>query len=319
MSRKLIGILLCLILMSPMGDCVAASISVPKQEIYENGKLLVVLKQYEEALQRFEQLGSYQDCIKWKYYCEGMISIYKASEKESGGCISEAKQLIETAYQRFRMLSSNKFENSEQMEVYCTARLYELKGLNQSALDLYASLLGTEDSDERYLRLLDGIPLPTQAPNCETGIQMLPAIPAHTNRSIEALMGPGSDYAKQKHVSLKTETPCFICAKEGNYYLIDLTTEIGKIRCWVSTLRIQRDENKKEPEIGKKKRNGYMLEPQNGLYGPGADYAESGTLIPAGTKILVYDAEGSYTMIELYSLDENALMRLWVPTDSISK
>ena len=320
MIRKMLVVLICLALLSLVNNSFASSgIGQNKQIIYENGKSYFVLNKYEEALQQFQQISDYRDSISWKYYCEGMISIEMANEKESGGCLSETKKLIENAYQRFRILSANQFEESEKLEIYCTARLYELKGLYQSALDLYATLIGIADSDERYFRIINGIPLPTQAPNYDSTVPFLPLIPAHVNKTTETFMGPGSNYQSQKLVSLTTGTSCSIVAREGYYYLVELTTEYGKIRCWTYTLRIERDENKQEPEIGKNKRNGYMLESKKGLYGPSVDYVESETIIPAGTKIIIYESEGLYTMVEFQPIGENALMRLWVPTESISK
>ena len=315
MIRKVVLYLLLLVILSFVMPGFSASITIDKQSIYDKGLRYIDLKDYNNALTQFQQIDNYQDSASWRYYCEGMKAIITANEKQNQAYLSDARKEIEKAAGIFQMLSLAKFEDTEKLAVYCKACQYELQGLYQSAIDLYVGLFGTLDSDIRYFKLIGGYVLPTQAPTEKPLPPIIPSIPAHTDRTLETFLGPGSGYMKQDVVSLNAESTVAICAREGDYYLIEITTGEGKIRCWAFSLRVQRYGDVLEPELGKTKRTGYVMKTETGLYGPGDGYRASDIMIPSGTRVTVFNNEGMYTMVEFVTNNQPA--RMWVPTESI--
>ena len=282
MQRRVLTALLALFLIKSYSTGFADGVSVDKQTVYQNATTYVMLGMYDNALNQFEQIKNYSDSNNWANYCRGMISIEDANRQESNGYINLAIKSIEKAYQYFKLLSGSKFQDSENLSRYCTARLYQLKGLPQPALDEFANLMGTLDSDERCFNIIGGIPLPTQAPDCIPLPAFFPTIAAHSVQKIETYWGPGTDYLKQDIVSINAESNISICGREKNFYLIETTKEDGKVRLWAPTVRILRDENKAEPQIGENSRRATVLNESEALMGPGEDYIKSGTKIQKG-------------------------------------
>lgn len=289
--------------------------------IYESAMDCVLFEEYEEALALFEQLGAFADSANWKSYCAGMVAIRKAGELEKQGYIAEAKDEIQRAMQLFEFLSPIDFnQNSKRLYTYCLARTYELSRMDQKALDLFSELIGVEDSGERYDRLLHGIPLPTQAPSHEVPPVLHP-IAAHVNETISTYLGPGPKYMVQEIVKVNKKTKLGICGKESSYYLIEVQTKKGLIRCWAPAHLIQRDESASEPRVGakNKKRSCSLLETAQAYYGPGEQYSAADTLIEKGTKVTAYEAEGLYTMIECSLANQEKPVRVWVRTECLSR
>nr|MBQ4453926.1 hypothetical protein [Clostridia bacterium] len=318
MRRIVFTILLILFLIIACSNGFTDGISVDKQTVYQNATTYVTLGMYDNALNQFEQIKNYSDSNSWANYCRGMIAINDANLQESTGYIDKAIESIEKAYRYFVLLSGSKFQDSENLSRYCTARRFQLKGLLQSALDEYAELMGSLDSDERYFNIIGGIPLPTQAPECKLS-PSLPSIAAHSVQKIETYLGPGSVYLKQVIVSINVDSKIYICGREQNYFLIETIIDNGKIRLWAPTVRILRDENKSEPQIGEKSRKATVLKESEALMGPGEDYIKSGIIIKKGEKVISFESEGLYTMIEYNDKQSLKPVRLWYLSEYLSK
>ncbi len=288
-----------------------------EQALYEEAMVYMDLEmEYERALEIFEQLGAYSDSSHWKLYCMGKIAIQNANELEKSGFIREAKEEIQRAISYYEFLSPIDFnENSRKLYDYCNARLdeYGNKGISQSALDKYAALIGTEDSMERFLRLQQGIPLPTQVPYTVT----LGAVPAYTESEIETLMGPGKRYAHQETVQVNQYTRISICGKESDYYLIEVQTGRERLRCWALARKIQTDYQSPIPRVGQNGWKSTLKKSVQASYGPGEQYTKTTYTIPKGTVVTAYEAEGLYTMIECFP--EGKLVRIWVKTEALSR
>ena len=124
---------------------------------------------------------------------------------------------------------------------------------------------------------------------------------------------------KQDIVSINAESNISICGREKNFYLIETTKEDGKVRLWAPTVRILRDENKAEPQIGENSRRATVLNESEALMGPGEDYIKSGTKIQKGEKVIAFESEGLYTMIEYNDKQSLKPVRLWYLSEYLSK
>ena len=319
MRRIICVILLTILIVMSWPTCFADSVSIDKQTVYQNAISYVALGKYENALIQFEQIKNYSDSNSWANYCHGMVLIEDANSQESSGYKYLAYKSLEKAYHYFVLLSESKFQDSENLSRYCTARQFQLKGLPQPALDEYANLMGTLDSDERYFNIIEGIPLPTQAPDCILLPSFFPSIAAHPVQKIDTYYGPGTEYIKQDIVLINADSIIYICGREKNYFLLETQIEDGKIRLWAPTIRILRDEDKSEPQIGEKSRQATVLNEAEALMGPGEDYLKSGMIIKKGEKIIAFDSEGPYTMIEYNDKQSLKPVRLWYLTEYLSK
>lgn len=314
--KKIVLVLLLLSLILNNSVCYAGSgASVDKQTVYQSGIIYVSRGEYEEALRLLEQAQDYLDSNSWANYCKGMIAIEAANEYEKTGYREEAVASIEEAAYYFSMLPASLFPDGEKLKRYCSARLKQLQGLSQPAVNEYAKLFGILDSYERYKN--GDIPLPTQVPKSKLPA-FLPLIPAKALRRIATYLGPGNDYAEQTILLINGESNIFICGKEKNYFLMEATTPNGKLRFWAPNLRIARAENTPEPQIGAKSKKAIVLKETKAFMGPGEDYIESGIMIKKGEKVLSFDSEGLYTMIEYNDGQTSKLIRLWVLSEDLS-
>lgn len=317
--KKVCAFLIVLSILASALPAIASQVQVSKSDVYETAQAYVILfGDYESALELFGQLGSYADSATWKMYCMGMITIQKANELEQQGFIREAKEEITQAVSIFEFLSPVDFNNnSKNLFIYCNARLdeYGSQGISQSALDKYATLVGTEDSMDRYLRLIQGIPLPTQAPYSVT----LGSVAAHTEASIDTFLGPGKRYLSQEMIQVNENTRLSICGKEGDYYLIEADTGRGKIRCWALARKIQPDSSANIPRIGTNGWKSTLSQPAQAYYGPGEQYIKADFSISQGTMVTAYDPEGEYTMIECPFQNLGKDGRVWVKTDYLRR
>ena len=303
----------------------ASQIQVSKSDIYDKAltydKALAFVNlfdDYETALDLFTQLGSYKDSPNWKMYCMGKVAINNANELEMKGYISEAKEKIVQAVSYFEFLSPIDFNgNSKKLYIYCTARLdeYGSQEISQAALDKFATLIGTEDSMERYIRLSQGIPLPTQAPYSIA----LPHIAAHASQSVDTYWGPGKRFLRQEIIQVNQYTELSICGKEGDYYLIEAETGKGKIRCWALARKIQKDSSDRESRIGTNGWRSTLNQTTSAYYGPGEQYLKTGFYVRQGTMVTAYDSEGKYTMIECDAPNSDSSVRIWVSTDCLQR
>jgi len=296
--------------------CPAGGAAVDKQSVYQAGLDYASMGMYKNALEQFTAVGAYKDSVSWQFYCQGMIGIENANSFEQLGYLSDATAQVEAAGKYFEILSNSAFRDSERIKRYLSARRYELKGLTQSALDIYAGLLDVLDSGERYLRLLKGTPLPTQAP-VVTLPERLTAYPAHIVRKAVSYFGPGDRYAEQTAVALRSDMAVSILGREDSYYLVEFDSPAGKLRAWVPTIRVRRDGTGTEPEVGGKGKSARVINAAEGLRGPGNEYAKSGVTLTAGQMVTAFEAEGLYTMIEAADA-AGRRMRLWLPTDQLS-
>ncbi len=132
----------------------------------------------------------------------------EASADESQVHIRAARKKVKKAWQYFDPLPAGFNENKEQLILYCRARLNELSGEFQKAIDLYNGLNGIEDSMERFDRLCDNI-----YPNLDEWPIYLEVIrvPAHANKDIKTYLGPGINYMKQTVVQVGSDTVIHIC------------------------------------------------------------------------------------------------------------
>ena len=276
-----------------------------------------MLGMYQSAADEFSKIPGYADSGSWKYYCLGMADIETANDSERAGYISDAISRIESASRYFDLLAGIGFENSEALKQYCSARNYQLKGLTQTALDIYASLLGVLDSGERYWSIVEGTPMATQAP-IQSHPPLFTPIAAHANRKTAIYFGPGDNYLTQEITSINADTKLSICAREGSYYLVEIKISSGKLRAWAPTIRITRDEDKTEVKIGEKPQNAKVINDAEALLGPGQDYLRSGYTLKKGTAVVAYESEGLYTMIQYKDTKRGKLVRLWLLTGNLS-
>ena len=298
----------------------ASQPEIDKESIYKKALAFVHLEEYELALELFEnkELDSYADCSNWRMYCTGMAAIRKANDLEAEGHIREAEAEIRQALSIFEYLSPIDFNgNSGNLYTYCIARMDEYGSTEfpQKAFDLYAKLNGTEDSAERYFRLMRGGTLPTQAPYTVT----LGVVPAHAKSSIETLLGPAKKYMPQAILQVDQFVDLCICGKEGEYYLIEVRKDEICLRCWALARRIQADAAGDIPRVGVNGRKSTVEKLSQAYYGPGEEYAKFDYTISAGTIVTAYEAEGMYTMIECSPERLGKPVRIWVRTDALSR
>ncbi len=302
--------------------CQAGSLSadnIANQEIYQNAKVYFLLGKYQNAADEFKKISGYADSSSWRYYCLGLADIETANEMEKAGYLNEAVGRIDNAADYFDPLAVIGFENSDALKKYCSARKYQAKGLTQTALDLYASLFGVLDSADRYWELTHPNPtnlIPTQAP-VEIIRPRLARIPAHVEKSIYTYLGPGSNYITQNFAAVNASSKLWVCAREGDYNLIEVETSSGTFRAWAPWLRIKPDSGIKEPMIGGTRRETQVSQDTEAMTGPGEHYMKSGFIIKKGTKVIAYEDEERYTMIQCNDPLTDRLVRVWIPSDSL--
>ena len=318
MKKRFCTLLLLLFSFAYLGNGMAASLSVDKQSVYQRATNYVALGLYEKALEQFEQIKGFSDSNSWANYCRGMVAIQTADTLEGSGHIKEAGIALEKASQYFSLLSALQFNDSEQLYKYCNARRFQLGGLKQPALDEFKNLSGVLDSDERFFAILNNIPLPTQAP-IEEIASPLPQIACHAAKRVDVFWGPGNEYLKNNKIQINAESSLCICGQEKSYYLLETTGKDGKIRIWGPTVRIVRDVDQEVPQIGKKSRSVYVLADAEARMGPGEDYIRSGIQLKKGEKVTAFEDEGRYTMIEYKDMNVSKPIRVWFPTEYLSK
>ena len=311
--------LVFLLLLSILSNsiCYASSIvSVDKQSAYQDALASADQGDYAEALRLFEKASHYSDSDSWADYCRGMLAIESADAYEKAGYRNKAQESIRHASDFFSRLPVSQFPDSERLKRYCNARQNQLKGLLQPALDEYAEIEGILDSSERKKNIY--VPLPTQVPE-NVLPAFLPLIPAKAVKGISTYLGPGNKYSEHNLISINQDLDISICGREQDFFLIETISEKGKIRVWAPTVRIVRIEDKQEPQIGSKSRKAFILRDTKAFMGPGEDYIESEIVIKKGEKVLAFDAEGEYTMIEYSGSQTIKPVRLWIFSEDLSK
>ncbi len=314
--RKWLFIAVLLLALAGGMACAGASPAVDKQSVYQTGQDYAALGMYQNALEQFERIPGYADAGSWRFYCEAMIALSQADDFEAYGYLSDAEACVDQALRYFEILANAGFRDSERLKIYCNARRYELKGLTQSALDLYAGLLDVRDSGDRYLNTLSGKALPTQAPVVEVVLAPSP-VPAHITRRVTTYFGPGDSYREQALMPVGAGLAVGVCGRENGYCMIEITASNGKLRAWVPSIRVKRDEDRTEPEVGASPRKARVARATKALYGPGEGYIASPVTLAAGESVTAYEAEGDYTMIEYTDKKIRQPMRLWVPSSEL--
>lgn len=294
----------------------ASDVALDKATIYQRAMLLYKHGDYQKAADEFSQIAGYSDSGSWKYYCLGMAEIDNANGYEKSGHLNQADECIVRALRYFEALANSEFENSAKLKEYCSARRYQLKGLKQSALDLYAGLLSVLDSGDRYWAIINDNPLPTQAPVHDVP-PVLPLIPAHASRRTPTYLGPGDQYAEQTYVSVGAEMAVGICGREDGYYLIEIETAAGRLRAWAPTIRIRRDADQMETQLSGNTKSARLSAATEPRLGPGEEYISSGMSLKEGTPVTVFGSEGLYTMIEYKGSAAEKPVRVWVPTSQL--
>ena len=318
LKRAALLIALIILITVFMGPDALPEALIDCENIYEKGIAFFNNGYYQKALEQFEQIGGYEDSSSWRMYCEGFVELTNAGDLEEQGYIKEALVHIVNARRLFSLLAAQEFRDSANMKKYCAAREYQNQKMTQPAIDTYATIAGTLDSWQRYLDLIEGKAYPTQAPHAVRP-EKLVCIAAHAVKEITAYQGPGIAYRIQRSVVVNSVTEMSVCGREGEYYyLIEIVTERGRIRCWVPKLYIVRDAAGKETEI-KAERTAYLIQTAEGLYGPGEGYLKSDISVPKGAKVTTFIAEENYTMIEYTPPGEGGAVRLWVLTECIGK
>ena len=326
MNKKYLYIFIIVFIVLWLFQATAKEASLDFESLYEEAKNYVAFGAYQDALSCFEEIPRYDDSTYWQAYCKAMICISRANDLEHGGYIAEAKEEIANAKQCLGPLLNAAFEDSEKLYEYCIVRNNELCGLIQQAIDGYSNVYGILDSADRYQRLLQGVPLPTQAPNQASLPPMLAAYPYHANRALIPTAGPGSAYAEIDGLSIEADSEVWVCAVEdapnGAYYMAEADTEQGKVRFWAVCFRLNPADDGVAyslPEIGVNRQNLFLLEDAEALFGPGEGYRNSGLTVPAGTKVTTLGEEDAYTMIEYTPSREAGPMRVWVQTGKLSR
>ncbi len=305
--------LIWLLLMSITVSAFASSVSVDKASAYSRGMEYFELKLYSQATEQFLRASGYKDSESWKLYSEAFDELRMADLDQEQGYRSSARAHIDKASGNFLILAAQQFQDSESMRVYCSARLYELDDMQQSAIDLYSQLPGTHDSISRFIRLRGGYASPTQAP-LQTFPPKIEGVPAHAERSITTYLGPGSQFMRQTIASVNSHTELSILGEYEGHYFIEVKTETGYLRCFALKTYILRDGTGLIKTL-QSNTNAILLQNTEGFLGPGEDYLQSGVTIPAGTRVQVLNVEETFSMIEFTPENLITWAIVYVPTN----
>ena len=294
-------------------SALAVSIGTDYQTLYNDGLQYMEFGLYDEAAAKFEACGSYSDASSWKYYCMGMSLLVTATELENQGNREKALENIEQAEDYFDLLNGMSFADSAQIAVYCDGRRNELKNLNQTALDIYATVTGVLDAGERFLRLSKGIYLPPEVVQY-TLPEKLPDTGGYIQRTMTTYSGPGSGYKSEGSVPVNAAVR--ICGKEDDYYLI----EYENARMWINKVRvIDIEDGKRITDLsGQKGRKVTVMKDSKLQKGPGTEYKATDLTVKKGQKVMAYLSEDAYTMIE-YQLSDGKQIRAWILTENLTK
>lgn len=273
---------------------------------------------FHSAYESFDQVSYYSDSSSYQDYCEGMIVVLEADGLEKQGYLDQAREKIQKASKIFQLLAFDQFEDSEKLVDYCSARVSQLRGLKQNAIDAFAKLSRTLDAKKRYLDLIDNKPLPTQAPVLKLP-PVMASYAAHTTKKLEAYAGPGSSYAKISLVNIDENTQLRVCAREDYYYVAEMETARGKVRFWVLDVRVIRDEARDAelPVIKCEDKSKMLVKAADAYYGPGEGYGSRGMTIRKGTRVAVYNTEDAYTLVECKEPASGLMIRVWIKSDCL--
>ncbi len=318
--KKMTALLLSLLLLLPL--CVPpalASATLDAQAVYETARVYVQLGMLQEALSEFQRIPSYADSLHWSYYCSARLALQEADTLEASGYLVRAEEKINEASRVFAPLAASQFEDTEKLVTYCSARLYQLRGLRQYALDLFQQLFGVLDSDRRYFDLINGVALPTQAPD-DVLSPVLTSYPAQAAGKIKAYAGPGSGYTTVPGIRLQEGTALRVCAKDGAYYLNEAETKKGLVRFWTVDYKITPESALPElPVLSPYGEEGFVMKDAAALLGPGEGYRDAELVLKRGTKVTAFLQEDLYTMIEYQAEGAKKKTRVWVLTECLQQ
>lgn len=314
-----------LITMMLMAICCARAENVGqnKGDIYDKAVNYAQLELYDVARGYFNELGNFRDSRAWYYYCDAMVMLDEADEWERLGYRNEAETRVKAAKEDLSLLSAEKFPDKDALITYCDARGYQLKNMNYTAEDYFSQVLNVRDAMERFHNIRSGVALPTQAP-VSVVPDLFPAVQAQTQRKVDSIyMGPGKEYKKVTGLTINSESNIVL---RGHYngsgsvkwYLLETETMDGKVRVWVTRGGyVTPAENKEIHEMLEKGKQAYTKTDTTALWGPGEEYAATGFTVPGNTRVLRFEQEGLYSMIE-YTDASGDKMMVWVLTDSLT-
>lgn len=311
-----------LIVMIMLISCGYAESVGPNNAVnYNKAKNYAELAFYSDARELFAALGSYKDSALWYCYCDAMVKLDEADEKESQGYLSDAKALVTQAKESLILLDASVFEDAAGLISYCTAREYQLRGLLQNAENMFSTVLGVRDARTRFMNIRNRVSLPTQAP-VQTIPEALVPVRAAATRQVDIYAGPGKDYKKIKDFTVNAESEIWICActdsrKETGWYLMETSLPDGKVRFWANRNgHVYAKEQSTLAEVMKNAKTAWVSKAAAAKYGPGEEYADCGVTVEANTTVTRYDSEGLYTMIEITD-EAGKKACVWIPSNCL--
>ena len=240
-------------------------------------------------------------------YNSGMQYLQEADKNETAGRYHQAAEQVEQALTLFRVLANSKFEDSENLVIYCRARVYELQGMRQKALDLYETLPNIYDSSRRYLNLSGKSREPTAKP------EDLLLIPAKAYKETDLYAGPGFSYL-QEDMKVSEKDELWIAGQYEDWYLLEFASGDMRARAWAQKFRIGRDEETEPPVF--EKTEGKIAQEVIPAYGPGVDYRQREETLTSGTAVLKMAEDHGYTLVE-YEMAGQGFVTGWVQTEFI--
>ncbi|SNT94205.1 hypothetical protein SAMN06297421_104177 [Aristaeella hokkaidonensis] len=274
------------------------------------------LENYADAVEAFRQTGNYEQSKTLLTYCQGMLLIQEANELEGKGYLYEMLGSLKNAESYFQLLSGIEYGESQKLLYYVQARQFEAKGLTQKAIDLYAELMGICDSDDRYLRLINGIVIqPVTTPSVI--YNKLTHIAAQVYQETHTYDGPGSSYSKNDTI-IFPDMFISIVGQSGEWYLVETTHDQYLIRLWVPKIRVLRKEPT-EPYVFNSCVNGIIKNSTDIYYGPGQEYLITEKVLEPGTPVTVIGEDGMYSLIEFVNETNQLPMCGWVTSVNLTK
>lgn len=291
-------------------------ISSDKAEWYRKGQISMELENYADAMEAFTQADDFEDSKTLLVFCRGMVLLKEADEFEKKGYLSDMSACLDKTEDYFNLLSGIEYGESKKYLRYIQARRYEAKGLTQKALDMYAELFGICDSDERYLRLKDGIviqPVMTPAVSQNT----LNLISAQVYQETNTYDGPGSSYRKDA-IIITPDMPVSIVGQSGEWYLVETFYDKYKVRLWIPKIRAMRKESA-EPFLLEINASGIINSETELYYGPGQEYLSMGIVLQRNMLVSIIAEDGIYTLIEFVNELDQLPIRGWLMSVNLTK
>jgi tetratricopeptide (TPR) repeat protein len=136
---------MCVLLVTALvSACVPAlaEMGISKELTYEEAKKSLALENYRDAIDAFNELGTYQDSVNYRIYASALLSLSEGEFQDS--------------IDQFNVLASSQFLDSDKYLLYAQGRMAESRALYDQAIQFYSGL-GFLDSNMRILDLMDQI------------------------------------------------------------------------------------------------------------------------------------------------------------------